>query len=184
MRYPAGHKEAVREQIVGAASRALRREGFQGVSIPSLMRQVGLTHGGFYRHFPDREALLIEAARAAAGETSQTVFGPDQDLPSAVKSYLSRQHLEHPELGCVVAALATDVPRQSAATRGAFGALVRGLLDRVERKLRPASRARVPGDDALRLGAQLVGAMVLARAVEDPALADRLLAVARTVPSP
>ena len=78
MRYPDGHKEQVRAQIVRTAARALRELGLEGISIPALMKKAGLTHGGFYVHFKDRDDLVAAAVEHAAAETGARVLGPDR----------------------------------------------------------------------------------------------------------
>jgi TetR/AcrR family transcriptional repressor of nem operon len=179
MRYPAGHKEAVREQIVRAAAEALRLRGLAGVSIPALMKAVGLTHGGFYAHFEGRDELVAEAVRAAGEATSRGAFGEGLALDETLGRYLSAGHLAHPERGCVVAALGTDGARQAPPVRRAFAEVARGLLRLVEAKLNPARPARAPSDEALRLASTMVGAVVLGRLVDDPKLAERILRAAR-----
>src|SRR5258708_6919301 len=114
MRYPDGHKEEVRVRIIGAAAKALRRYGLDGVSIPALMKRVGLTHGGFYVHFKDRDELVAAAIRAAADETGQGVFTMQPNMAASLRAYLSKEHVAHPEHGCIIAAAGTDAPRQSA----------------------------------------------------------------------
>jgi TetR/AcrR family transcriptional repressor of nem operon len=180
MRYPAGHKEAVRQRIVAAAASSLREHGLSSVSIPDLMRAIGLTHGGFYSHFESRDDLVAAAIEAAGAQNAREVFGDDVPLADALRTYLSREHVAHPERGCVVAALGTDGARQAKPVRRAFANVAKGLLRHVDRKLHPTSRgAREPSDEALRLASTLVGAVVLARLTDDPALAQRLLGAAR-----
>ncbi len=176
MRYPEGHKEETRARIVEAASRALRREGLAGVSVPALMKRAGLTHGGFYGHFRDRDALVCEAVAFAAGETAEALFERAPDLASAVEVYLSQAHLDHPERGCVLAALGSEARQQPAPVRAAFAKAARGFIEGVARRLggKPS-----PTDEALALASRLVGALVLARLVDDPHLAGRLLEAAR-----
>jgi TetR/AcrR family transcriptional repressor of nem operon len=179
MRYPEGHKEAVRERIVDAASGALRRRGLSGVSIPALMESAGLTHGGFYAHFENRDALVAAAVLAAGADTARGAFGDALPLEETLKRYLSTAHVEHPGQGCVVAALGTDGCRQALPVRRAFAEVARGLLRLVERKLHPTRSSSPPTEAALRLAATMVGAVVLARLVHDPDLAERILHAAR-----
>jgi len=179
MRYPEGHKEAVRQRIVDAAAASLRGRGLDGVSIPDLMKSAGLTHGGFYAHFADRDELVAAAVEAAGAATAAGAFGDSLTLEDALSRYLSRGHVEHPEEGCVVAALGADGSRQGPRVRRAFAEVARGLLRLVERKLHRARRTRVLTDEALRLASTMVGAVVLARLVDDPKLADRILRAAR-----
>lgn len=179
MRYPEGHKESVREKIVGAAARALRKKGIDGISIPQLMKKAGLTHGGFYGHFESRDALVAAAIDRAADETAERVFGPEADLSAALSAYLSPEHVRRPEEGCVVAALGSEARGQASLVRRSFARGARGLLRLVEAKLHPGAPSARPSDDALRLTATMVGAVVLARLVDDPELEERLLRTAR-----
>ena len=179
MRYSAEHKETTRARIVEAAAGLLRQKGFDGVTIPGLMKKLGLTHGGFYRHFDDRDALLSEAALVAARETTQAVFDGQPDLEHTLNAYLSEGHVQRPEHGCVLAATGTDARRQPARLRRTFDRVVSGFLELLEQKLHPGCAATGLSDDTLRLGAQMVGAVVLARLVKDRPLAARILAAAR-----
>ncbi len=179
MRYPDGHKEAVKERIVQAASRALRRHGLEGVSIPALMKQVGLTHGAFYTHFKNRDELVAEAVRSAAGETAEGTFSAQFVLGDTLDRYLSNSHLAHPENGCVLAALGADGVRQTPRVRRAFAEVALGFLRLTERKINPRSKAETLSDEALVRAATMVGAIVLGRLVRDPVLAERILAASR-----
>lgn len=185
MRYPQGHKEAVRATIVARAAAALKRDGLDGVSIPALMKEVGLTHGGFYGHFADRDELVAEAVRTAADATGKEVLSAHAgDLAATLSRYLSMQHVEHPEHGCVVAALGGEGRRQSAPIRKAFAYAARGFIAHVDAKLRGAPRLSArPTEDGLELAAKMIGAVVLARLVDDEALAKRLLAAVRRAPA-
>src|SRR5512141_1545006 len=93
MRYPAGHKEAVRERIVAAAARSFREHGLSALSIPDLMRAIGLTHGGFYSHFESRDALVAAAIEAAGAQNAREVFGDDVPLADVLRTYLSPEHV-------------------------------------------------------------------------------------------
>ncbi len=180
MRYPDGHKEEVRERIVRAASEALRASGLAGIGIPALMKRAGLTHGGFYGYFPDRDALVAAAVLSAASETAQGVFAEDVPIEETLKRYLSEGHVAHPEGGCIVAALGAEGGRQAAPVRRAFAEVARGLLGLVEKKVHPERATRGVSDEALRLAATMVGAVVLARLVDDEGLARRILRAARS----
>ena len=183
MRYPEGHKDDVRARIVDAASRALRRHGIDGVSIPALMKQAGLTHGGFYTHFESRDELVADAIVAAGTETADAVFPDAIPLDETLDRYLSKGHLDHPEEGCVLAALGTDGARQPARVRKAFAHVARGFLRLTERKLHPRRRSDTVSDEALARAATMVGAVVLARLVQDSSLSERILAAARSADS-
>jgi TetR/AcrR family transcriptional regulator, transcriptional repressor for nem operon len=182
MRYPEGHKEAVRATIVENAARALRRDGIAGVSIPALMKKVGLTHGGFYVHFKNREELVAAAVLSAALDTGARVLSREAgDLAATLGAYLSREHVEHPEGGCVLAALGTEGRRQPAPVRRAFAEAARGFLRLLEQKLHKKSPPGHLSDEALVLAAQMIGALMLARLVDDDALADRILNAAKRI---
>jgi TetR/AcrR family transcriptional repressor of nem operon len=184
MRYPEGHKEAKRASIVEHAARALRLEGLSGVSIPALMKAAGLTHGGFYGYFEDRDQLVAEAVLAAAGQTEARVLSTEAgDLGTMLKEYLSEGHVAHPEVGCVVAALGAEGARSEGPVRRAFARAARGLIDLVDRQLKPRRSRSQPSDEALRLTSQMVGAVVLARLLDEPALAKRVLAAAKQAPA-
>jgi TetR/AcrR family transcriptional regulator, transcriptional repressor for nem operon len=179
MRYPERHKEETRARIIRAASAALRRDGLSGVSIPALMQRAGLTHGGFYGHFRDRNELAAAAVLAAASDTARGAFADELPLEETLRRYLSEGHLAHPEVGCVVAALGAEGGRQPTAIRKAFAEVTRGLLRLVEKKLHPGLPSRGVSDEALRLAATMVGAVVLGRLVDDAALAKQILHAAR-----
>lgn len=179
MRYPESHKAEVKERIVRAAATALRRSGLSGVSIPALMKHAGLTHGGFYGYFRDRDALVAEAIASAASDTANGAFAEGLPLEETLRRYLSDGHVAHPEQGCVVAALGAEGGHQPAPVRRAFAEVARGLLRLVDKKLHPTRTSRAPSDEALRLAATMVGAVVLARLVDDEALAGRILKAAR-----
>ncbi|MFT3708837.1 MAG: TetR/AcrR family transcriptional regulator [Archangium sp.] len=178
MRYSAEHTETIRAKIVENASRAFRKTGIEGVSIPALMKKVGLTHGGFYSHFDDRDDLVSEAIKHASLETGSSVFAETAELGAALDRYLSPEHVAHPDHGCVIAALGADAPRQKASVRKAFAAAGLGLVRLVQRKL-GAKLSMEPTDEALALTSQMIGAVILARVVDDPKLAARILRVAK-----
>ena len=178
MRYEKGHNDVVRARIVAAAARALRLHGLDGVSIPALMKEVGLTHGAFYVHFKNRDELVEAAVMAAAHGTEAGVFA-DHDLTGVTARYLSLEHVRHPEHGCVLAALGSDGVRQPSRVRAAFGTVARGFLRLTgDASQRPRARASAPTDETLVRAATMIGAVILARLVDD-ALAERILAAAR-----
>jgi TetR/AcrR family transcriptional repressor of nem operon len=176
MRYPDGHSESVRARIVEAASRALRRDGLEAVSIPKLMKLVGLTHGGFYVHFRDRDELVAEAVAYCAKDSA---ILSDAPAAQAFARYLSQDHVRHPELGCVIAALGIEGARQRGPVRRAFAEAATRLLRGVERRLHPKRGEDALSDEALATASRIVGAVVLARLVQDEALANRLLESAK-----
>ena len=180
---PAGRKQLTHERIVDTAARVLRESGFSGVGVADIMKRAGLTHGGFYAHFPSREALLAEALERAGedshGRLSRSVESASHQgttaLRALVEGYLSERHLKSPETGCPVAALASEMPRQGDVVREAASARVRSLIATVEAAL-PPGRAKA---GAGAVAAQLVGALQIARALSDNAAGRRHLAQAR-----
>src|SRR5215210_1478116 len=119
-RTPNSRKHETHERILDVAARAIRRNGYAGVGVADVMKQAGLTHGGFYAHFESREAMLEEAIERAGRDTAAalaTRIAARQAegvsaLRALVELYLSEAHLAVPEGGCVVAALASEMPRQ------------------------------------------------------------------------
>jgi AcrR family transcriptional regulator len=177
MRYSDAHKENVSARIVEIASRALRRDGIDAVSIPQIMKMAGLTHGGFYCHFKDRADLIARAA-VHAGQASVLRGGGRAAKPFDL--YLSKEHVLHPELGCIVAAVGAEGARQRGPLRRVFAEIGRGFLRLVDRSLHPDAPAKGrPSDEALATASRIVGAIMLARLVDDDALAERILAAAK-----
>ena len=172
-----GRKDATHERIVGAAARAIRRSGYGGTGVAEIMKDAGLTHGGFYAHFASREAMLAEAADRAGAEglaALERVAGaaaPRRALPALLRAYLSRAHVEGVETGCAVAALGSEMPRQAPGVRRAATRRIKEMIDLVARQSPDWGR---PGahQHALVTVATMVGALVLARAVDDPQLSD------------
>ena len=168
-------KAASHQRIVTAAAARIRRAGVDGLSVADLMREAGLTHGGFYRHFGSRDDLVAEAVEAALthgskrAEAAARQGGPEA-LAATIDGYLSPLHRDKPETGCAVAALPADIARGGQRARAAYTAQVRRYLDLLA-GLTPAGE---PDDPPLIL-ATLVGAIALARAVDDPGLSDEIL---------
>ena len=172
-------KEASHARIVEAASRAIRRSGYHGTGVADIMKAAGLTHGGFYAHFPSREAMLAEAADRAGCESVEQMSRiaasapPEHALQSMIGAYLSKEHVESVEAGCATAALASEMPRQAPEVRRAATRRIKEMIDLVSRQLPDWGK---PGahEHALATVATMVGALVLARAVDDPRLSDAL----------
>jgi TetR/AcrR family transcriptional repressor of nem operon len=143
------------------------------------MKLAGLTHGGFYGHFRDRDDLIAKAVKRAA---SDSMLSGDTPGPEAFDAYLSKEHALHPEHGCVVAALAAEGARQKGPVRRVFAEIGRGFLRHVERRLHPDAPKDSLSDEALATASRIVGAIVLARLVHDDALAERILAAAKARP--
>jgi AcrR family transcriptional regulator len=177
-------KEQTRERILRAAARAIRRHGYEGVGVAEVMKEAGLTHGGFYAHFASRDALLAAAADQAGAESIEyltraiAAAKPGQELRVLVDAYLSDRHTAAPEEGCAIAAAGTEVPRQQAEVRRAANRRIKDLIGLIERQFPEWGRSATR-DKAMGIAATLVGAVVLARAVDDAQLSSRIRRAAR-----
>jgi len=169
--------------IVSTAAAMLRERGVQGLSVADVMQAAGLTHGGFYRHFASKDALVAEATRAAFSqildrlEKSAARKGAAKALEEYVSVYLTPEHLERPARGCPIAAFGADVAREGAEVRGAFCSGVDRLVDWIAAGLTGPETERT--ETAIELLSLMVGAMVTARSAGDPALSKKILARAR-----
>jgi len=172
-------KEVTHERIVETAARAIRRSGYGGTGVADIMKEAGLTHGGFYAHFDSREGMLAEAADRAGADTVAfltrvaAAATPKKALEAMLSAYLSKGHVEGRESGCAVAALGSEMPRQAPKVRRAATRRIKEMIDLVARQSpdwgQPGAHER-----ALVTVATAVGALVLARAVDDPKLSDAL----------
>jgi AcrR family transcriptional regulator len=180
---PPSRKQLTHDRIVTTAARAIRRGGFHGVGVADIMKEAGLTHGGFYAHFASRDALLAEALARAGQEgvarvSKEVALRRKQGasaLRALVEGYLAERHLGTTEKMCAVAALASEMPRQSPEVREAAAQRVRGLVTLIEHSLPPD----VPATSAPVIACQLVGALQLARALGNNAEGKALLAASR-----
>ena len=172
-------KEVTHERIVEVAARAIRRSGYDGTGVADIMKEAGLTHGGFYAHFASREAMLAEAADRAGAETVAASAGiaaaasPEQALESLLRVYLSKAHVEGAERGCPIVALGSEMPRQAPEVRRAATRRIKEMIDVVARQSPDWGQ---PGahEHALVTVATMVGTLLLARAVDDAKLSDAL----------
>jgi TetR/AcrR family transcriptional regulator, transcriptional repressor for nem operon len=182
MGYSQEHKIKTRQRVVRAAAKRFREKGLDGVAIADLMKEVGLTVGGFYKHFDSRDHLVAEAFRAASGPWERQLAaaesgGPPVTYQNLIDSYLSAAHRDHPGNGCPVSALAGDIARGSKAIRTL-------LTENVESGFELLSNLLPQDDGAARSKAiltvvALLGAVELARAVLDEKLSDEILASTR-----
>jgi AcrR family transcriptional regulator len=172
-------KEATHDRIVDTAARAIRRSGYSGTGLAEIMKEAGLTHGGFYAHFESREGMLAEAADRAGADAlamlAQVAAAapPPKALEAMLRAYLSREHVEGVDTGCPVAALGSEMPRQAPKVRRAATRRIKEMIDLVARQSpdwgQPGAHER-----ALVTVATAVGALVVARAVDDLKLSDAL----------
>ena len=170
---------ASREKILEAAARRFRERGLDGIGVADLMKDAGFTHGGFYAHFESKEDLMAQAcARALDGSLERwrrlSDVAPGDALHAIVEHYLSPRHLANPGAGCAIAALGSDLARHGPGVRGVVTARLQGLMEILARAM-PGRTRMARRKKALAAYASLVGAVVLARAVDDAAFAREIL---------
>jgi TetR/AcrR family transcriptional regulator, transcriptional repressor for nem operon len=178
-----GRKAISHGRIVEAASRDLRRAGFEGVSVAAVMKAAGLTHGGFYAHFDSRDALLSEAMVRASEDSAESIKTRIKSLHDVgvspfrafVEAYLSAAHVDNCESGCPVAALCSEMPLQAAEVVGTSRHVI-GNLRRLVLQFLPRD---LPRDSAWSVASMLVGALQLARALGDTSQARAVIAAAK-----
>ena len=177
-----------RRKIVDTAGRLFRERGFDGVGVAELMAAAGFTHGGFYNHFPSKEALATVASTEGLRRSKERLAADleREGLPalrSYLEEYLSLRHRDHPDSGCTLSALSADAGRQGREVQASFARglretllLISGVLGRRGRRKTESTRR-----EAVRTFSEMVGAMVLSRAVKDgdPALSEEILASSR-----
>ena len=182
MRVSRQEKEKTRRRIVEGAARLIREHGVEGTSVAEAMRLAGLTHGGFYRHFADKDALIVAALGAAFGERLAELGArfaaerPEAVVTSYRSQYLQEGHVAAVALGCPIPALANDVARGGEELKAAYGANVRDVVALLAQGMSGTAREREQG--ALREVAMLAGAILIARA-SDPDTAQALLKACR-----
>jgi TetR/AcrR family transcriptional repressor of nem operon len=167
-----------RERIVETASRLFREKGFDGVGLDAIMKDAGLTHGGFYGHFASKEDLAAEAV-AHALEKSAELQRRYTNIGDFVSNYLSESHYEDRANGCALAALGGDMARRGEGVRSGAASYVHTQLERLAGLFR--GTAAVRRRRAITTLAGIVGALTLARVVEDPVLSDEILSTARQI---
>ncbi|QOZ10151.1 TetR/AcrR family transcriptional regulator [Bradyrhizobium sp. CCBAU 51765] len=184
MRYSPEHKQETHDRIVKKASVRLREKGAHGIGVADLMKEAGLTHGGFYAHFDSREALVIEAfgyAMDRSMEHWRKLTGeaaPEKRLALIAESYLSTLHRDNPGHGCSVPALGAEIARESPKTRKAFAGkldqMIEMMTDYMPNMPRKAARKQ-----AIATLATMVGTMLLARIAGSNELSDEVLKAGR-----
>ena len=189
MRYAKDHKQQTRRRIVEAAARSFRSRGYRAAGVDQVMEAAGLTPGGFYAHFPSKQALLAETLGLALEQARAQLFSGLDDLEGAewlravVGRYLSRPHRDQPAGGCSLPALAGEIAREGRPPRAALQAYLQQLVAELAPRT-PAAPGLEPEDRVLATLALLSGALMLARAVPDEDLSDRILRAARRLAVP
>jgi TetR/AcrR family transcriptional repressor of nem operon len=184
MRYSKEHKQETHDRIVKKASVRLREKGAHGIGVADLMKEAGLTHGGFYAHFDSREALVIEAfgyAMDRATDRWRKLAGevpPEKRLAAIIDTYLSPTHRDDPGRGCAVPALGAEIARESLKTRKAFAVKLEQMIDMMADQILdvPPKTAR---KQAMATLAAMIGTMVLSRIAGNGAFSDEILAAGR-----
>lgn len=184
MRYGPEHKAEIHGKIVKDASRRVRGEGISGAAVASVMKDAGLTHGGFYKHFESKDELLVESLRDAFREIADQLAQAAEKSPpgtawkTIVKAYLSPQHCDHPEFGCPLAALAPELAR----AEGAMKARILAAMGEYRDRLLPFMPGRRKTDREgafMAIIATLIGAVAVARILPNGAGRAKVLATAR-----
>jgi TetR/AcrR family transcriptional repressor of nem operon len=179
MGYSKAQRARTHERIVKLAAKRFREEGLAGIGIAGLMKEAGLTVGGFYKHFDSRNDLVAEAVNSAFGSWKRRVDAAESDGPpvsyeNLIDDYLSEAHRDNPGTGCAFSALAPEIARSDKRTRALTSEQVRNDIQLVA-ALRPAKDKRTARSRAILTFSALVGAMALARAVSDEALSREIL---------
>ena len=177
MRYEKGHKEITRRRIIETAAARFRKDGIEGVGVADLMAEAGLTHGGFYSHFASKEDLVRAAIEEASGDSAQNFDRRVQEggLEAWIRGYLRTGHRDHPEKGCIVATLATELARHPGSTRKGFTQKLEKVTTAITEHLPTHIAPALKRKTAVGIFATLVGAIQMARAVDNPELSDQLL---------
>lgn len=180
MKVSRAQAEENRKRIVEAAGRLFRERGIDGIGVAGLMKAAGLTHGGFYGHFKSKEDLAAQACAGALAENRRRWQGvidkARQDpLSALIDFYVSEAHRDAPGKGCALATLGIDAARHDRSVRAAFTGGIRGYLDLLL-AMAPGRSKAAKRRKALATLSGMVGAIVLARAVEDDALSAEILA--------
>jgi TetR/AcrR family transcriptional repressor of nem operon len=183
MRYPPEHKEEVHRKIVEDASRRVRAEGLNGAAVQAVMRDTGLTHGGFYKHFGGKEQLLLESLREAFRDFIERLVRaagsarPGEAWKAIVKTYLSSEYCDHPEDGCPLTALAPEFARGDTRMRNQIFAELVNYKDRML-PLMPGRRKADRERAFFSIFSTMIGAVEMARMLPEP-VREKVLGSAR-----
>ena len=184
MRYSREHKLETHARIVKKASVRIREKGAHGIGVADLMKDAGLTHGGFYAHFDSREALVIEAFAYAMDRSTERwrklaeTIPPEKRMATIVETYLTPLHRDDPGHGCAVTALGAEIARESPKTRKAFAAKLEQMVDMLAEQIPDVPR-KAARKQALATLSTMVGTLVLARIAGSGELSDEILSAGR-----
>jgi TetR/AcrR family transcriptional repressor of nem operon len=184
MRYSKEHKLETHARIVKKASVRLREKGAHGIGVADLMKEAGLTHGGFYAHFDSREALVIEAFTHAMDRSTERwrklaeQTSPEKRLAMIVNTYLTPLHRDDPGHGCAVPTLGAEIARESPKTRRVFAGRLEQMIDTLAAQL-PGVPRKAARKQAMAAIATMMGTLVLARVAGSGDFSDELLGAGR-----
>ena len=184
MRYSREHKLETHARIVRKASVRLREKGAHGIGVADLMKEAGLTHGGFYAHFDSREALVIEAFAYAMDRGREhwrklaEKVPPNKRFATIVDSYLTPIHRDDPGHGCAIPTLGAEIARESPKTRKAFAAKLEQMIDALAAQI-PGVPPKAARKQAMAMIATMMGTIVLARIAGNGEFSDEILGAGR-----
>jgi TetR/AcrR family transcriptional repressor of nem operon len=184
MRYSREHKLETHARIVKKASVRLREKGAHGIGVADLMKEAGLTHGGFYAHFDSREALVIEAFVDTMDRSTERwrklaeQTPPEKRLAAIVDSYLTATHRDDPGHGCAVPALGAEIARESPKTRKAFAAKLEQMIELLAEQI-PEVPRKAARKQAMAAFSTMMGTLVLARIAGNGEVSDEILGAGR-----
>jgi TetR/AcrR family transcriptional regulator, transcriptional repressor for nem operon len=184
MRYQPEHKAEVHRKIVKDASRRVRAEGLNGAGVAAVMRDAGLTHGGFYKHFGNKDELLLESLREAfrdiSGKLAHVVEQSHGETPwkAIVKAYLSLGYCDHADRGCPLTTLAPELTRVDKRMRGQIFAELVNYKNRMQ-PFMPGDRTADRERAFFSIFSTMIGAIEIARMLPEPAMREKVLAIAR-----
>jgi TetR/AcrR family transcriptional repressor of nem operon len=184
MRYSREHKLETHARIVKKASVRLREKGAHGIGVADLMKDAGLTHGGFYAHFDSRDALVIEAFTYAMDRGTERwrklaeQTAPDKRLTTIVESYLTSVHRDDPGRGCAIPTLGAEIARENPRTRKAFAAKLEQMIDMLAEQI-PEVPRKAARKQAMAAIATMMGSLVLARIAGSGEFSEEILGAGR-----
>jgi TetR/AcrR family transcriptional repressor of nem operon len=184
MRYSREHKQETHDRIVRKASVRLREKGAHGIGVADLMKEAGLTHGGFYAHFNSREALVVEAFAYAMDRSMEhwkqlaEQTAPEKRLPLMAETYLTPLHRDDPGHGCSIPSLGAEIARESPKTRKAFAAKIDEMIEMMADQITGVPR-KAARKQAIATLATMAGTLLLARIAGTSELSDEVLRAGR-----
>jgi TetR/AcrR family transcriptional regulator, transcriptional repressor for nem operon len=184
MRYSKEHKQETHARIVRKAAVRLREKGAHGIGVADLMKEAGLTHGGFYAHFDSREALVIEAFSYAMDRATErwrkvaAEMPPEKRLSTIVDTYLTAVHRDDPGHGCAVPSLGAEIVRESLKTRKAFALKLEQMIDMMADQILDVPR-KTARKQAMATLATMMGTIVMSRIAGNGELSEEVLSAGR-----